>query len=108
MAVSTLALVWAESIFWTSVSLFGLGIGWNVSYVAAAAELSDAASPAERGKLLGFTDLLSGAVGAGLALLGGVAFTEIGVAALALGATVIAIAPAGWILVRRPPQPVTA
>jgi MFS family permease len=108
MAVSTIALVWAESLLWTSVSLFGLGIGWNVSYVAAAAELSDIASPAERGKLLGFTDLLSGGTGAALALLGGFAFSEIGVAALAIGATAIAVAPALWILVRRPPRPAPA
>ena len=38
MAFSTIMLVWAESILWTSVSLFLLGLGWNVSYVAATAE----------------------------------------------------------------------
>ena len=107
MAASTLGLVWAESVLWTSASLFALGIGWNVSYVAANAELADIAGPAERGKLIGFTDLIAGGTGAGLALLGGVAFSEIGVAALALGATVIAVAPATWILVRRPPTPAT-
>jgi MFS family permease len=106
MAGSTLGLVWAESVLWTSVALFGLGIGWNVSYVAAAAELADIAGPAERGKLIGFTDLLSGGSGALLALAGGVAFSELGVAALALGSTAIAVVPALWILVRGLPRPV--
>jgi MFS family permease len=106
MAISTLALVWAESVLWTSVALFGLGIGWNVSYVAAAAELSDIAAPAERGKLIGFTDLVSGGTGAALALTGGVAFAELGVAALALGATAVALGPALWIVLRKLPRPV--
>jgi MFS family permease len=105
MAGSTLALVWADSILWTSVALFALGIGWNVSFVAASAELSEVATPGERGKLFGFTDLVSSATAAGLALLGGVAFTELGVAALAIGATVMAVAPGLWILIRRPARP---
>ena len=53
--------------------------------------------PWERGKLLGFNDLLSGMTGASLALLGGYALTVIGVAALAIGATVIVVVPAVWI-----------
>jgi MFS family permease len=104
MAVSTVMLVWAESIFWTSVSLFLLGLGWNVSYVAATAELVTRATPVERGRLVGFTDLAGGLLGAGLALLGGVAYSEIGVAAVAIGATVAVVAPALAILLhpRRP------
>ena len=35
MAVSTLGLAWFESVLWMSVSLFLLGLGWNISYVAA-------------------------------------------------------------------------
>ena len=107
MAASTLGLVWFASVLWMSVSLFGLGLGWNLSYVAAAAELTDYAAPAERGKLVGFSDLLSGLLGASLALLGGVTYSELGVGALAVGATAFVVAPALWIaLVRRAPQPV--
>jgi MFS family permease len=107
MAVSTLMLVWAESILWTSVSLFLLGLGWNVSYVAATAELVTYATPVERGRLLGFTDLAGGAIAAGLALLGGVAYSEIGVAAVAIGATVAVVLPALGIMLapRRPARP---
>jgi MFS family permease len=100
MAVSCLGLVWAESVLWSSAALFGLGLGWNISYVGAATILADAASPAERGKLLGFTDLVSSATGAALALIGGVAYTELGITALALGATALVVLPGLWILLQ--------
>ncbi len=64
------------------------------------AQLADRTSPAERGKLLGFNDLLGAFLGAGLALLGGYALDAIGVAALAIGATVIVAAPV--LLIARP------
>ena len=102
MAVSVASLLWVESVAATAVVLFGLGIGWNLSFVAATAQLADCASAAERGKLLGFNDLLAGLTGAGLALLGGVALSALGVAALALGGTALVIVPAVWILLRRP------
>jgi len=107
MAVSALGLGWHSSVLWTSFCLFGLGLGWNVSYVAAAAHLSDVAAPSERGRLIGFTDLLSGFTGAALALAGGAAYTAFGVLAIALGATVIALAPIPLMLARRE-QPAVA
>ena len=91
MAASTIGLLWIESVFATAILLFGLGVGWNVSFVAATAQMADRTSAAERGKLLGFSDLLSGLFGATLALLGGYALDSIGVAALAIGATVIVV-----------------
>ena len=100
MAAATLGLVWFDGVATMSLSLFGLGLGWNLSYVAAASELADRALPAERGKLIGFSDLLSSATGASLAVLGGLAITEIGIAALALGGTVFVAGPAVWILLQ--------
>jgi MFS family permease len=100
MAFSTIGLLWIESVFGTAVLLLGLGVGWNTSFVAATAQLADRTSPAERGKLLGFNDLLGAFLGAGLALLGGYALDAIGVAALAIGATVIVAAPI--LLIARP------
>jgi MFS family permease len=97
MAVSCAGLVWAESVLATAILLFGLGLGWNLSFVAATAQLVDCTAPAERGKLLGFNDLLSGCLGAALALIGGFALEGLGVAAMALGATAIAVAPVLWI-----------
>jgi MFS family permease len=100
MALSTIGLLWVSSVFATAVVLLGLGIGWNISFVAATAQMADRTSPAERGKLLGFNDRLAAFLGAGLALLGGYALDAIGVAALAIGATVIVAAPI--FLIARP------
>jgi len=103
MAVSTVMLAWSVSIPAMSLSLFLLGLGWNVSYVAATAELVTHATPVERGRLVGFTDLIAGLLAAGLALVGGLAYTEWGVAAIAIGATVAVVAPAvALVLARRP------
>jgi MFS family permease len=106
MATSCAGLTWATSVPTTALLLFGLGIGWNLSFVASTAQLADAALPAERGKLLGLSDLLSGLTGAALALLGGVALDVLGVTALAVGATAIAVAPAVFLARLRPaPEP---
>ena len=101
MAASTIGLLWLDSVPATAVLLFGLGVGWNVSFVAATAQLVDLSAVSERGRLIGFNDLLSALLGAGLALLGGYALDSIGVAALALGATAIVAAPVLWIVPRR-------
>jgi MFS family permease len=100
MAASTIGLLWLESVAATALLLFGLGVGWNLSFVAATAQLVDRAQPSERGKLLGFNDLLSALLGAALALAGGYALDSIGVAALAIGATAIVAAPVLWIAPR--------
>jgi MFS family permease len=106
MAVSTVMLAWVVSIPGTMLSLFLLGLGWNVSYVAASTELVSHATPVERGRLIGSTDLVAGLLGAGLALIGGAAYTEWGVVAVAVGATAAVVAPALAIaLARRPAAP---
>jgi MFS family permease len=107
MAASVISLLWVESVPATAIALFVLGLGWNLSFVAATAELADLTQPSERGKLLGFNDLLSSATGAGLALLGGLALSAIGVAALAIGGTLLVVGPALWILRNGMPEPVT-
>jgi MFS family permease len=106
MAGSTLALAWTMSTFATGVALFGLGLGWSFSYVAATSELVDLALPAERGRLVGFNDLLSGSTGAALALLGGLAYSHQGRNSVALGGAVAVALPALWIaLSGSPPAP---
>ena len=107
MAISVISLLWVTSVPATAAVLFGLGIGWNLSFVAAAAELADRTQPWERGRLMGFNDLLSGMTGAGLALLGGFALSALGVAALAIGGTVLVVAPALWVLRGLAPRPAT-
>ena len=108
IAVSCAGLLAWESVVMTAVLLFGLGLGWNLSFVAATAELADKTAPAERGKLLGFNDLLAGLAGAALALAGGVALDVLGVAALAVGATLLALAPAFLITRIRPAPEISA
>jgi MFS family permease len=102
MAVSCIALMWVSSVPMTAVLLFGLGLGWNLSFVSATAQLADATSAAERGKLLGLNDLIAGLTGASLALLGGIALDVVGVTALAIGATLLALAPAIFLARLRP------
>jgi len=101
MGMSCTGLLWVDSVLGTAVLLFGLGLGWNLSFVAATAELADRTAPSERGKLLGLNDQLAAFLGASLALLGGAALEALGVAALAIGATVLVILPIAWLLGRR-------
>jgi MFS family permease len=98
MAVSNAGLAWVAGIAGMSLCLFGLGLGWCLAYVAANTELVDLAAPSERGRLVGFSDLLSSFSAAALALAGGVLYTGAGgsvpLAASAAGLTVLA---AAWV-----------
>ena len=98
MALSAISLLWVSSVAAFAFTLFALGLGWSFSFVAATAQLADATKPIERGRLLGFNDLLAGLTGAGLSLLGGFALDAIGVAALGVGGLLLVLAPAGWIV----------
>ena len=98
MAGAAAGLGLVESVVATAAVLFALGLGWNLSFVAATAELADRTEPWERGKLLGFNDFLSGITGAALALGGGAVLTGIGVGALAAGGVFLVLAPAAWIV----------
>lgn len=102
IGISTLAMQWFSGVPMTAFLLFGLGIGWNIAYVAAAAQLADLTRAVERGRLFGLNDLIGALLGASLALVGGVALESLGVVSLAIGAAVLAVAPAAWILAREP------
>jgi MFS family permease len=108
MAACAMSLQWVTGVPATAVLLFGLGIGWNVSFVAATAQMVDLTSPVERGTLLGFNDLVAALFGAALALIGGYGLETSGVGALAVGASLIALSPVAWILWLQPPQELTA
>jgi MFS family permease len=103
MAASNAALTWWTGVGGMSLALLGLGLGWNFSYVAATTELVACSTPSERGRLVGFSDLVSSWVAAGLALVGGVVYSAAGVTALALAAAAAAGLPALWLAVRRGP-----
>src|SRR5260370_13605639 len=57
MAVSNAALVWFGGVGGMSLALLGLGLGWNVSYVAPTTGLVSLTAPPERGRLVGFSHL---------------------------------------------------
>jgi MFS family permease len=97
IGASAISLLWVTGVPALAFSLFALGLGWSFSFVAATAQLADCTGPAERGRLLGFNDLLAGLTGAGLSLLGGFALDAIGVAALGVCGLLLVLAPAGWI-----------
>jgi MFS family permease len=108
MTVSNAALVWLGGVPGMSLALLGLGLGWNFSYVAATTELVALTSPSERGRLIGFSDLLANFTAAGLALLGGLVYTGAGVGALALSAAALAALPALWLAARPAAVPLPA
>ena len=98
MAASNAVLTHLSSIAGMSLSMFGLGLGWCLSYIAATTELVGLAGPAERGRLVGATDLLSSFAGAALALGGGVVYTGAGgVVPLSLLATGLSVLAAAWV-----------
>ena len=98
IALSNAGLAWFASIAGMSISMFGLGLGWCLSYIAATTELVGLAGPAERGRLVGATDLLSSFAGAALALGGGVVYTGAGGSVpLAVLATGLSLLAAAWV-----------
>lgn len=106
MAASNAALAWFGGVGGMSIALLGLGLGWNFSYVAATTELVSLASAAERGRLVGFSDLLSSVGAAALALTGGLVYSAWGPATLALVAAALAGVPALWLATRPSPASV--
>ncbi len=73
-----------------AIALFGLGIGWNLCFVAGSALLSDALSPTEKARTQGLNDLFVGLAGASAILLSGVLFAGAGYAVMGLvGATLM-------------------
>lgn len=65
-------------------AMFLVGVGWNIAFVAATALLSDVTAPAERGRLLGFSEFAATGCGA-VAAVGGAAVLDIvGLGTLAL------------------------
>ncbi len=109
MALSNAGLVWLDSIAGMSLSLFGLGLGWCLAYIAATTELVDLAGASERGRLIGTTDLISSVCGAALALGGGVVYSGAGGSVpLALSACGLAVFAAAWVAGHRPESGVLA
>lgn len=97
-ASCAMTMIVAESVPLTAVTLLAVGLGWNLAFVAASSELSSLTRPDERGRLLGFTDLISGILSALLVIAGGFTLATFGLAAVSIAAAAIPIVPALWVL----------
>jgi predicted MFS family arabinose efflux permease len=95
MAASCLTLtVSVQQIHLAALSLFGVGLGWSLSFVAATAEIAGHVAPGERATVIGLADLLGSMSGALLVVAGGVALDAIGIGAVAVGAAALPIVAA--------------
>lgn len=99
LGVSVIALSWFDGIVPIGVLLFGLGLGWNISFVAATTQLADLSNAAERGKLLGFNDFIAGVSASALVIAGGMTLNGFGVKVLAIAVSMIAFAPIPVLLI---------
>lgn len=92
LIVSCLAATLSPQVLPLAGSLFLLGLGWNLCYVAGSALLSDELRQSERARIQGFSDVLVGLASAGGALGSGVVFAAVGYEAMGLiaaGATLL-------------------
>jgi MFS family permease len=104
MTLANVALAWFGGLGGMSLALLCLGLGWNLSYVAGTTELVALTAPSERGRLVGFTDVLASSTAAACALLGGLVYSGSGVIALSLAAASLAAIPAIWLAIRPVPR----
>jgi MFS family permease len=102
-----LLLLPSVALGWTIPAMFFIGIGWNVSFVAATAMLADATQPQERGRLLGFVDFVALAVAAGGSVVAGLMLGTVGLDPMVVAAGGIAMIPVILFLVTRPRSPVS-
>lgn len=90
-----------------ALALFLLGLGWNLCYVAGSALLSDSLTPAEKGRMQGFNDLLVGGAAAAATLVGGVIMAQAGYGVMGLVGAVVS-APLLLVVARLPKAGSTA
>jgi MFS family permease len=87
-----------------AVSLFLLGLGWNLCYVAGSALLTDGLRASERPTLQGFNDTLVGAASAVASLGSGVVFASFGYQAMGFvgaAASLVPLAVLFWWRLKR-------
>jgi MFS family permease len=101
----------ASGVLGLAVSLFLLGLGWNLCYVGGSSLLSDHLRPEERGRTQGINDLLI-SLGSAVGSLGsGVVFAAVGYSVMGAVGACLALLPLGMALAwirRQGPRPATA
>lgn len=96
---------------WLALALFLVGLGWNLCYIGGSTLLSDALTPAERGRVQGASDLLVNLASAGGGLGGGLILARFGYGPLCLVGAALALLPLLMAiphLARRAPTPTRA
>lgn len=110
LVVSCLAAPLSGRLVPLMLALFGLGLGWNLSYVAGSALLTDRLAPAEKARVQGLNDLLMSLVAAAAAFGAGLAFAGVGYAGMGIGGAALAaglLALLGWTSRRGAAAPAT-
>jgi MFS family permease len=81
-------------------SMFVIGVGWNLAFVASTVVLADAARPSERAGLLGFNDFAAVGLAAPGVVFAAILLGEAGLTTLVLAGAAIALTPLPVLLAR--------
>ncbi|HEX2090036.1 MAG TPA: MFS transporter [Actinomycetota bacterium] len=108
LVVGVVALLGEVELLWVAPAMLIVGVGWNVSFVAATAMMADATGPAERAGLLGFADFLAMGSSVVSSLLAGVAIGILGIGALVAVGVAVAMIPVVMFLAGRHRVPAAA
>ena len=90
-----------ESMFWLTLALALLGIGWNFGFISGTALLTDAIHPLERANIQGRIDVFVALSGAAGGMLSGLIVAQTSYATLSYVGALIALATFGFILYRK-------
>lgn len=80
------------------VTLFGLGLGWNLCYVGGSTLLSDALNSRDRARVQGLTDTMVGLASAAGSLGSGVVFAAVGYSVMGLVGGLTGLLPLAAVL----------
>ena len=108
LAAAVLSLAMVHSVALNALALFGIGLGWNIAFVAATTELTALTQASERGRVIGLNDLLSGMSGALITVCAGIVVNRIGLTGLSIGGALLALVPVLGILLVRTKAAATA
>ncbi|HVQ23103.1 MAG TPA: MFS transporter, partial [Candidatus Saccharimonadia bacterium] len=106
-AIGAVGLVLGPTLTTVLPSIFLVGVGWNLAYLAGTARVADATEPEERAASLGALDMAGLFTSASMAVLGPALLSVVNIGPLMLLAAVVAVLPA-IALARGRPVMVTA
>ena len=106
-AIGAVGLVLGPTLTTVLPSIFLVGVGWNLAYLAGTARVADATEPEERAASLGALDMAGLFTSASMAILGPALLSVVNIGPLMLLAAVVAVLPA-IALARGRPMMVTA